>query len=122
MFIIKGHMGFSYYKMGDPLPGIVYFQKAVELGDSSVFTFKFMGISQYLTVDFDNAIESLQVAVEKDSMHRSKEALVDYQQYIDQVNLLPAPERSNSQIPSIKAIVEDRIVSLKEELFFLDEQ
>jgi len=203
-------MGFAYYKMGDPLPGIVHFQKAVELGDSSLFTFKFMGISQYLTVNFNNAIESLQVAVEKDtldaenhfflgaslgttlqketamyhlnkslalmqpdpavtsriyseqgnimrlemeyekayeryslawetdttnlmalylmasildnSMHRSKEALVDYQKFIDQVDRLPVSERSNSQIPSIKAIVEDRIVSLKEELFFLDEQ
>ena len=53
-------------------------------------------------------------------MHLSEEALVDYQRFIDQVNLLPKTERSNSQIPTIRDIVEDRIIMLKEELFFLD--
>ncbi len=209
---IKFHklLGLAYYKMGDPFPSINHFKKAALLGDSSVFTFKFLGISHYMTVNFQGAIESLQIAVEKDSldaeihfflgaslagttqkekamfhldqslelmkpdpsvssriyseqgnisrlemkyekayelynlaweadstnlmalylmasildnsMHRSKEALIDYQRYIDQVDLLPETERKSSRIPSIRAIVEDRIISLKEELFFLDEQ
>ncbi len=203
-------LGFAYYKMGDPAPGIGHFKKAVVLGDSSFFTYKFMGISQYLTVDFDHAIESLQLAVERDSMdaevhfflgaclgigkqkeeamyhldkslelmkpdpnvtsriyseqgnikrlemeyekayelynkawesdstnlmalylmasildnsmHLSKEALVDYQRYIDKVDQLPKSDGGNSQIPTIRGIVEDRIIMLKEELFFLDER
>ena len=207
---IKFHklLGLAYYKMGDPVPAIKHFQKATVLGDSSAFTLKFLGISHYMTVNFDDAIEALQFAVIKDSldaethfflgaslagtsqkeramshldqslelmkpdpsvtsriyseqgnilrlemkyekayelynlawesdttnlmalflmasildnsMHRSEEALVDYQRFIDQVNLLPETERGNSQIPTIRAIVEDRIISLKEELFFLD--
>jgi len=56
------------------------------------------------------------------SMHRSEEALVDYQRYLDQVDRLPEKEERNSQAVSIRAIVEDRIIALKEELFFLDEQ
>jgi tetratricopeptide (TPR) repeat protein len=55
------------------------------------------------------------------SMHRSKEALVDYQRYIDALDRLPEKEESNQGV-SIRAIVEDRIVSLKEEAFFRDEQ
>lgn len=62
----------------------------------------------------------LMASILDNSMHRSEEALVDYQRYIDQVNLLPKTERRNSQIPTIRAIVEDRIIMLKEELFFLD--
>jgi tetratricopeptide (TPR) repeat protein len=56
------------------------------------------------------------------SMHRSEEALVDYQRYIDEVDKLPEKNERNSQAISIRTIVEDRIVALKEELFFLDEQ
>ncbi len=56
------------------------------------------------------------------SMHRSSEALVDYQRFIDQLNLHPESEMKNGQIPTIRNIVEDRIELLKEELFFLDEQ
>jgi len=62
----------------------------------------------------------LMASILDNSMHRSEEALVDYQRFIDQVNLLPKTERENSQIPTIRDIVEDRIISLKEELFFLD--
>jgi len=200
--------GYSYYKIGDPVPAIEHFRRAILLGDSTAFTYKFKGICHYLTVDFTNAIETLQFAVKKDSldaeihfflgaslagtsqkelamyhldkslelmkpdpsitsriyseqgnilrlemkyekayehynlawetdttnlmalflmasildnsMHLSEEALVDYQRYIDQVNLLPKTDRSNSQIPTIREIVEDRIISLREELFFLD--
>lgn len=54
------------------------------------------------------------------SLHRSEEALVDYQRFIDRLDQMPGPISGNDQIPSIRAIVEDRIVSLKEELFFLD--
>jgi tetratricopeptide (TPR) repeat protein len=56
------------------------------------------------------------------SMHRSKEALVDYQQFLDQLDSLPESVSKNGQIPTIRNIVEDRIILLKEELFFLDEQ
>jgi hypothetical protein len=56
------------------------------------------------------------------SMHRSTEALVDYQRFIDQLDKHPENGNKNSQIPSIRDIVEDRIILLKEELFFLDEQ
>jgi tetratricopeptide (TPR) repeat protein len=54
------------------------------------------------------------------SMRRSKEALVVYQRYIDALDKLPEKEES-SQGASIRVIVEDRIVTLKEEIFFRDE-
>ncbi|MCD4710708.1 MAG: hypothetical protein K8R52_07675, partial [Bacteroidales bacterium] len=56
------------------------------------------------------------------SLHQSKEALVDYQRFIDALDRLPKPENGNKQGVSIRAIVEDRIITLKEELFFKDEQ
>ncbi len=56
------------------------------------------------------------------SMHLSEEALVDYQRYIDHVDRLPEKKENNSQAISIRDIVEDRIIALKEELFFLDQQ
>lgn len=202
-------MGYAYYKMGEPGLAIAQFQSAVDSGDSTTFTFKFLGISQYLTVDVHGAIESLKIAVKKDSMdaeihyflgaslaqtrekpealfhldrslelmqpdpsvisriyseqgnikrleeeyeqayglynrawesdptdpmalyfmasildnslHRSREALVDYQRFIVQLDNMPESEISNNQIPTIRVIVEDRILSLTEELFFLDE-
>jgi len=55
------------------------------------------------------------------SLHRSKEALVDYQRFIDALDRFPEKQESNQGI-SIRAIVEDRIVTLKEEQFFRDEQ
>lgn len=54
------------------------------------------------------------------SLHLSKEALVDYQRYIDALDRLPDKKESNQGV-SIRAIVEDRIVTLKEEQFFRDE-
>lgn len=209
---IKFHklLGYAHYKVGNPGASITQFRKAVDLGDSTAFTFKFMGISQYLSVDFQEAIASLRKGVEKDSldaeihfflgsclastthkkeamthldkslelmkpdpsvisriyseqgnikrlemqyepayslyqkaweadssnlmalyymasikdnsMHLSAEALVDYQKFIDHLDLLPESKESNQQFPSIRSIVEDRIISLKEELFFLDQQ
>ena len=203
-------LGYAYYETGDPDFAVNWFEYASRLGDSTLFTFKFKGISQYLQVDFNNAIESLRYALEKDSldaevhfflgasmattkakteaMHhlerslelmqpassivsriyseqgnikrlemeyeeayllynkawetdttspmslyymasildnslqQSKEALVDYQRYIDALDKLPKPEKGNKQGVSIRAIVEDRIITLKEELFFRDEQ
>ena len=56
------------------------------------------------------------------SMHLSEEALVDYQRYIDHLGSLPEKKERNSQTISIRAIVEERIIALKEELFFLDQQ
>ena len=202
-------MGYAYYKMGEPGLAIPQFEHAVVFGDSTTFTFKFMGISQYLAIQFPDAIESLKTAIKKDSMdaevhfflgaslantrektealnhleksldlmqpdpsvlsriyseqgnikrleeeyeqayilynkaweadttnpmalyymasildnslHQSKEALVDYQRFIDQLDKKPGAVKSNSQVPTIRGIVEDRILSLREELFFLDE-
>jgi len=202
-------LGYSYYKMGDPENGATYFEYANQLGDSTAFSFKFKGICHYLRVDFESAIQSLQIAAAKDSldaeiffflgasmattkekkeamahlnkslrlmqpdpkissriyseqgnlkrleeqyeeaytlykqawevdssnvaslyfmasildnsMHKSKESLVDYQHYIDALDRQPEKKQSNQGI-SIRAIVEDRIVSLKEELFFRDEE
>lgn len=54
------------------------------------------------------------------SMHKSKEALVDYERYIVALDLLPREEETQQGI-SVRAIVEDRIVTLKEEIFFRDE-
>jgi tetratricopeptide (TPR) repeat protein len=54
------------------------------------------------------------------SLRRSKEALVVYQRYIDALDKLPEKEESTQGV-SVRAIVEDRIVSLKEEIFFRDE-
>ena len=202
--------GYTFYKIGEPHQAVPQFEYAAIFGDSTAFTFKFKGISQYLTVDFPGAIESLQFAAKKDSMdaevqfflgaslatttrkkeamdhlnislelmmpepgiesriyseqgnimrlemeyenayslynpawevdssnlmalyvmasildnsmHKSQEALVDYQRYIDQLDRLPEINERNSQSSSIRTIVEDRIVALKEELFFLDQQ
>ena len=202
-------LGYAYYKLGEPAEAVRYFEYANQLGDSTAFTFKFKGISHYLRVDFKAAIESLDLAREKDSldaevhfflgaslatttmkkeamyhldkslqlmqpdpsiisriyseqgnikrlemeyerayalynnaweadstnvmalyfmasildnsMHKSKEALVDYQRYIDALDRQPEKEGRNQGV-SIRAIVEDRIVTLKEELFFRDEK
>jgi hypothetical protein len=56
------------------------------------------------------------------SLHLSEEALVDYQRYIDHVDRLPEKNQRDSQAISIRSIVEERIIALKEELFFLDQQ
>jgi len=55
------------------------------------------------------------------SLHQSKDALVDYQRYIDALDLLPEKKNGGSHGISIRTIVEDRIITLKEELFFRDE-
>jgi tetratricopeptide (TPR) repeat protein len=54
------------------------------------------------------------------SLHKSKEAMVDYKRYIDALEGLPEKREGNQGI-SIRTIVEDRIVTLNEELFFRDE-
>jgi tetratricopeptide (TPR) repeat protein len=201
-------LGYAYYKTGEPVSAVRYLEYANQLGDSTVFTFKFKGISQYMRGDFGSAIESLSYAVKKDtldaeiyfflgasmattmekteamthlnrslnlmqpdssvvsriyseqgnikrlemqyeeaydlynkaweadttkalslyfmasildnSMRKPKEALVDYERYIDALDRLPEKKESNHGV-SIRAIVEDRIITLKEELFFKDE-
>lgn len=201
--------GYTFYKMGEPHHAVPQFEYANIFGDSTAFTFKFKGISQYLTTDFQAAIESLQIAAKKDSMdaevyfflgasmatttakkeamdhldrslklmqpdpivssriyseqgnlkrleaeyveayalytkawdtdttnlmslyfmasildnsmHLSEEALVDYQRYIDHVDRLPEKKERKPQTISIRDIVEERIIALKEELFFLDQ-
>jgi tetratricopeptide (TPR) repeat protein len=202
-------LGFAYYKMGVTDSSKKHLSKAIALGDSSAFTFKYLGIAHYLTFSIPEATHTLSMALEKDSMdaevhfflgsalastkekrralehldksieimkpepkvmsriysekgnimrlvtayeeayqfysmawesdttnivsiyfmasildnslHRSKEALADYELYIEKLNLLPAVAQSKGQIPTIRNIVEDRIITLKEELFFLDE-
>lgn len=201
-------LGYAYYKVGEPVEAVRYFEYANQLGDSTAFAFKFKGISHYLRTDFSSAIEALNIAVGKDSldaevhfflgaslattkektkamehlnrslklMHpdpsilsriyseqgnikrlemayeeafslyekaweadttnamslyfmasildnslrRSKEALDVYQLFIDALDALPENNESSQGI-SVRAIVEDRIVTLKEELFFRDE-
>lgn len=202
-------LAYAYYKMGEPVDGARYFEYANLLGDSSTFSFKFKGICHYLSLDFDAAIQSLQIAEVKDtldaeiyfflgssmatgkekevamahlnkslrlmqpdpkissrifseqgnlkrlemeyeeayalyeqawntdssnvmslyfmasildnSMHKSREALVDYQHYLDALDRMPEKEET-SQGVSVRAIVEDRIIDLNEELFFLDDK
>ena len=202
--------GYTFYKIGEPHHAVPQFEYASIFGDSTAFTFKFKGISQYLMADFQASIESLQIAAKKDSMdaevyfflgasmatttqkkeamdhlnkslelmepdpiissrifseqgnikrleteyeeayalynkafeadstnlmalyfmasildnsmHLSEEALVDYQRYIEHLDSLPEKKERNSQAISIRTIVEDRIIALKEELFFLDQQ
>jgi len=201
-------LGYAHYKAGDPSSAIPFFRQANSLGDSTAFSFKFRGICHYLVIEHDQAINSLTLAVKRDSLdaeihfflgaslgntgrkkeamfhldqslhlmqpdpsivsriyaeqgnikrlegayeqayvlygrawnadttdpmalyfmasimdnslHRSEEALLDYQRFIDRLDQVPGSASGNDQIPSIRAIVEDRIVSLKEELFFLD--
>jgi tetratricopeptide (TPR) repeat protein len=73
-------------------------------------------------MDTTNAMSLyLMASILDNSMRKSKEALIVYQRYIDALDKLPEKEKS-SQGTSIRAIVEDRIVTLKEELFFRDEQ
>jgi len=200
---------YALYKMGDPGPALKQFQIAVDDGDSTTFTFKFKGICHYLMVDFPGAIESLELAAQKDStdaevhfflgaslatttrkteamyhlnrslqlmqpdpsivsriyseqgnlkrleseyetayelykkawmadttnalpvyfmasirdnsLHESRAALVDYQKYLQILDNMPETNEPSNQVISIRAIVEDRINSLKEELFFLDQ-
>lgn len=72
-------------------------------------------------MDTTNAISLYFMAsILDNSMRQHKEALVDYQRFIDALDQLPEKEESNQGV-SIRAIVEDRIISLKEELFFKDE-
>ena len=72
-------------------------------------------------VDTTNAISLYFMAsILDNSMRLSKEALVDYQRYIDALDQLPEKKESNQGV-SIRAIVEDRIITLKEEQFFRDE-
>ena len=62
----------------------------------------------------------LMASILDNSMHKSKEALADYERYIEALDQLPEKEESGQGV-SIRAIVEDRIITLKEELFFRDE-
>jgi tetratricopeptide (TPR) repeat protein len=203
-------MGFASYRSGKPRDAIEQFELASAMGDSTAFTFKYLGISHYMSSDFEGAIPPLEFALTKDSadadthfflgaslatttrkleamqhldkalelmqpdpkavariyseqgnlkrlemeyeqaydlyrlsweadttnpmslyymasildnsLHRSSEALVDYQRFLDELDQLPDASEKNNQIPSIKDIVEDRIIRLREELFFLDGQ
>jgi tetratricopeptide (TPR) repeat protein len=72
--------------------------------------------------DTTNAISLYYMAsILDNSMHRPKEALVDYKRFIDALDRLPE-QAENNQGVSIRIIVEDRILTLNEEMFFRDEQ
>lgn len=60
-------LGYAHYKADQPDRSIKYFHRAIELGDSTAFSFKFAGISRYLTASFPEAIQALSVAAELDS-------------------------------------------------------
>ncbi len=203
-------LGLALYRAGKPARAIDQFEVATHLGDSTAFTFKYLGISMYLASDFPGAIAALETAVKKDSMdaevhfflgasmantirkkeathhldralklmepepaavariyselgnikrlemeydhaydyyrlsweadttnpmglyymasildnslHLSKEAMADYRRFLDQLDLKPESVEKNDQIPTLRKIVEERIVQLKEELFFLEKQ
>ena len=203
-------LGFAYYKFGITDSSMVHFKKAISLGDSTAFTFKYLGIDYYLRFAIPEAIQTLSLALDKDSLdaevhfflgaslaitteksramahlerslelmnpepatlsriyseqgnimrleleyeeayrlynlawesdttnplpiyymasildnnfHRSKEALVDYQLFIDKLDLMPSTANAKQQNPTIRTIVEERIIDLNEELFFLDEK
>jgi tetratricopeptide (TPR) repeat protein len=204
-------LGFASYKMNDYPGAAGRFQKAIELGDSTLFSFKFAGIANYLNMSLPAAIHFLSLAAGKDStdaevhfflgaslagttrkeeamfhlekslelirpdpavvariyseqgnimrlemeyenayelyrrawhadttnpmalyymasildnsLHRSREAMSDYRLFLEKLDRMP-PEASenDSQLPTIREIVEDRIESLREELFFLDQR
>ncbi len=59
--------GYAHYKTGEPYAAMEAFTRAAELGDSTAFTFKYKGISHYLAADFPGAIESLEMAVDRDT-------------------------------------------------------
>ena len=79
-----------------------YYEKAWETDSTHVMALYFMA------------------SILDNSMHKSKEALVDYERYIEALDLLPGEEETQQGV-SVRAIVEDRIVTLKEEIFFRDE-
>ncbi|HER08744.1 MAG TPA: hypothetical protein ENO20_07515 [Bacteroides sp.] len=60
-------LGFATYKMGDYSGSADHFRKAIALGDSTAFSFKYAGIAQYLNVSFPGAIHYLTVASGLDS-------------------------------------------------------
>ncbi|MEZ5069957.1 MAG: tetratricopeptide repeat protein [Bacteroidales bacterium] len=201
-------LGYAFYKSNDPAGAVLQFNIANDLGDSTKFTYKFLGIGHYLLSNFSEAVRSLEKAAERDStdaevhfflgsslatttrkreamehletsvrlmqpdpgvlariyseegnllrlemkyeeayeryrlardsnpadptalyfmasildnsLHRSKEALVDYRAFLDALDNLPA-ENLDSQSLTLRGIVEERIVSLREELFFTGE-
>jgi tetratricopeptide (TPR) repeat protein len=202
-------LGLAYYRSGKPFEANIYFEDASLLGDSTLFTFKFMGISRYMIMDFHGAAEALRIAVEKDSLdaeihyilgsslgnttekeaamyhlgrslelsmpeagtvsriyseqgnilrlqekyiesyrhyqmaweadttrplslyfmasiqdnslHNLELALTEYERFIKVLDNLPVEEgKEPNQIPTVRSIVEQRIVDIREELFFLD--
>lgn len=63
----------------------------------------------------------MMASIQDNSMHHTKEALRDYELLISEMDKHPQKQQNNDQMPTIRSIVEDRIIQLKEELFFLDE-
>ena len=201
--------GYAHYKSGESDRAVYHLTKAATLGDSSSFTLKYLGISQYLLANFQGAIGSLEGSLRRDSldaevhfflgtclgttrdkeaamyhldrslelmqpdpvvvsrihseqgnikrlemeyqeaysyysmaweadstrpislyymasildnsMRKKKEALADYERFIEELDKLPEEEAGKKDFMSVRRIVETRIESIKEELFFRDE-
>lgn len=60
-------------------------------------------------------------SIQDNSLDNEKLALEDYQLFIKMLDQNPLLERTGGQGPSVRDIVEDRIIYLREELFFKDE-
>lgn len=103
VYLIYSEQGNIKRLEGDYLQAYSLYQKAWEADTSNPMALYFMA------------------SILDNSLHRSKEALLDYQHFINQLDRMPEATNDN-QYPSYRSIVEDRIIALKEELFFLDEK
>lgn len=201
-------LGYALYKSGQAQEASHHLTRATQLGDSTAFTFKFLGISRYLSIEFEPGAHALSLSLAKDSldaevhfflgaclatttqkkqamfhlekslelmqpdtivtsrifaeqgsirrleeryeeayqlyslsydtdgtnlmslylmasildnsMHLSEKALVDYELLIRELDK-QGKKSDEKDMVSIRSIVEDRIIDLKEELFFLDQ-
>jgi hypothetical protein len=62
----------------------------------------------------------LMASIRDNSMHLSEQALADYELLIRELDKWGI-KSDEKDMASIRSIVEDRIIDLKEELFFLDQ-
>jgi len=98
-------LGFAAYKMNDYDASAEHFRKAITLGDSSAFAFKYAGIARYLDVSFPEAIHFLTVSSRLDStdaeVHyflgaslgtttRKREAMLHLEKSMDLINPDPS--------------------------------
>jgi tetratricopeptide (TPR) repeat protein len=60
-------LGFANFRMKHYDSAFIFFAKAIELGDSTKFNYKYAGLSRYDSQDFKKAARFLLLAFEKDS-------------------------------------------------------